>query len=302
MKTVVAADFILTDGSYLFSQYCSLDSVVKTKVQTDPIKYPGVIRSFSTVWKEEGAKGFLQGWAPTFVGFFVWGGVSYALTEFIRRTLTESLGPAEGGYEVPIILAAAAVGAFTGSFILCPFESVRIRSVSQPDYAPDIVQVLLRMSSEEGIPSLFAAVPVFLAKEIPFAMAKFTVFDLSTAWMYNQYPLAREDLQLSLLVSLLGGTLGGMTAAVVSNPADVTISTLKKRKSSAGAFATAISLVEEGGVAALFRGLPLRIVFVALIVSLQFLVYDSIRFALGIGTDDLKLYLDVLGGALSDRG
>jgi solute carrier family 25 (mitochondrial phosphate transporter), member 3 len=279
-----------------------MDSVVKTKVQTDPIKYPGVIRSFGTVWKEEGAKGFVQGWAPTFVGFFVWGGVSYALTEFIRRTLTESLGPAAGGYEVPIILGAAAVGAFTGSFILCPFESVRIRSVSQPDYAPDIVQVLLRMSSEEGILSLFAAVPVFLAKEIPFAMAKFTVFDLSTAWMYNQYPLAREDLQLSLLVSLLGGTLGGMAAAVVSNPADVTISTLKKRKSSAGAFATAISLVEEGGVAALFRGLPLRIVFVALIVSLQFLVYDSIRFALGIGTDDLKLYLDVLGGALSDRG
>jgi solute carrier family 25 (mitochondrial phosphate transporter), member 3 len=77
---------------------------------------------------------------------------------------------------------------------------------------------------------------------------------------------------------------------------------LKKSKSSAGAFATAISIVEEGGVSALFRGLPLRIVFVALIVSLQFLVYDSIRFALGIGTDDLKLYLDVLGGALSDRG
>jgi solute carrier family 25 (mitochondrial phosphate transporter), member 3 len=276
--------------------------VVKTKVQTDPIKYPGVIRSFGTVWKEEGAKGFLQGWAPTFVGFFFKGGMAYGLTEFMRRTLTESVGSAAGRYEVPIILGAAAVGAFAGSFILCPFESVRIRSVSQPDYAPDIVQVLLRMSNEEGIPSLFAAVPVFLAKEIPFSMAKFTVFDLSTAWMYNQYPLAREDLQLSLLVSLLGGTLGGMAAAVVSNPADVTISTLKKSKSSAGALATAISIVEEGGVSALFRGLPLRIVFVALIVSLQFLVYDSIRFALGIGTDDLKLYLDVLGGALSDRG
>jgi hypothetical protein len=140
------ACFVLTDGFRLSFKYSSLDLVVKTKVQTDPIKYPGVIRSFGTVWKEEGTKGFLQGWAPTFVGFFVWGGVSYAPTELIRRTLPESPGPAAGGYEVPIILGAAAVGAFTGSFILCPFESVRIRSVSQPDYAPPGILVVSNYS------------------------------------------------------------------------------------------------------------------------------------------------------------
>jgi solute carrier family 25 (mitochondrial phosphate transporter), member 3 len=291
----------LTHTLYPLSLF--LLSVVKTKVQTDPIKYPGVIRSFNTVWKEEGPTGFLQGWAPTFLGFFLLGGASYTLTEFIRRTLTKSLGPevAAGAYEVPIILCAAAVGAFLGSFILCPFESVRIRSVSQTDYAPNIVQVCLRMVREEGLSSLFAAVPVFLVKEIPFAMAKFTVFDLSTAYMYNQFPAAKEDLGLSLLVSLLGGTLGGMSAAVVSNPADVTISTLKKQKSSQGALATAQTIWQDGGPSAFFRGLPLRFIFYALLVSLQFLVYDSIRFALGIGTDDLKLYLDVLGGALSER-
>jgi solute carrier family 25 (mitochondrial phosphate transporter), member 3 len=280
----------------------SCSTVVKTKVQTDPVKYPGIIRSFKKVLKEEGAAGFLQGWAPTFLGFFIWGGISYALTEFIRRSLTEGLGPNASGLEVPIILGASAVGAFVGSFVLCPFESVRIRSVSQKNYAPDIAQVFLRMTREEGIPSLFAAVPVFLAKEIPFAMAKFTVFDLSTAWMYSEFPAAKEDLQLSLLVSLLGGTLGGVAAAVVSNPADVTISTLKKAKSDMGALAAATMIVEQGGPPALFRGLPLRMIFYALVVSLQFLVYDSVRFALGIGSDDLKLYLDVLGGALSESG
>jgi hypothetical protein len=38
------------------------------------------------------------------------------------------------------------------------------------------------------------------------------------------------------------------------------------------------------------------------VASLQLLVYDGVRFALGIGPDDLKLYLDVLGGALSEGG
>ncbi len=156
------------------------------------------------------------------------------------------------------------------------------------------------MVNEEGIQSLFAAVPLFLGKEIPFAMAKFTVFDLSTVWMYAQFPAAREDLQLSLLISLAGGTLGGIAAAVVSNPADVTISTLKKAKSEMTISGAAALLVEEGGPFALFTGLPLRMIFYSLVVSLQFLVYDSVRFALGIGSDDLKLYLDVLGGALRD--
>jgi hypothetical protein len=42
-------------------------------------------------------------------------------------------------------------------------------------------------------------------------------------------------------------------------------------------------------------------IFYALLISLQFFVYDFVRVALGIGSDDLKLYLDVLGGALGEN-
>lgn len=146
--------------------------------------------------------------------------------------------------------------------------------------------------------SLFSAVPVFLAKEIPFNTAKFTIFDLSTALMYEAFPVAREDLQLSLLVSLFGGTLGGIVAAIVSNPADATITEMKKGASDSGPVTTFQNLLEIGGPQRLFAGVSLRMVFYSLVVSLQFLVYDAVRFALGIGSDDLKVYLDVLGGAL----
>jgi len=76
---------------------------------------------------------------------------------------------------------------------------------------------------------------------------------------------------------------------------------MKKAKSDDGPLATFKKLAggESGG---LFRGLGVRMFFYTLIVSLQFLVYDAIRFSLGIGADDLKLYLDVLGGALSEKG
>jgi solute carrier family 25 phosphate transporter 3 len=276
--------------------------VVKTKVQTDPDNYPGIVRGFKKQLEIGGVSGFFTGWAPTFLGFFVWGGLSYALTEFLRRYFTTLLGNSAAGLEIPIILSASAFAAFVGSFVLCPFESVRIRTVAQPDYGSNVVDVVKRIVREEGLFSLFKAVPLFCAKEIPFAMGKFTVFDLSTKYLYEQFPTAREDIQLSLLISLAGGTIGGLVAAVVSNPGDATISELKKAKSDMGPLEAGQLLVERGGPAALFTGLPLRMVFYPLVVSLQFLIYDSVRLALGVGSDDLKLYLDVLGGALRDTG
>lgn len=141
-----------------------------------------------------------------------------------------------------------------------------------------------------------------MVKEIPFGMSKFFVFGLSTKLLYQAFPAAQEDIQLSLLVSLAGGMLGGAAAAVVSNPADATISEMKKAKNDVGPVAVARGLIERGGVSNLFRGLPIRLVFYPVITACQFFVYDVIRISLGVGNDDLKVYLDVLGGALKEGG
>jgi solute carrier family 25 phosphate transporter 3 len=80
--------------------------VVKTNLQTNPIKYPGPISAFKTLLSEVGPKGFYAGWIPTFVGFFLYGGISYASTEFFRREFTDLLGATASSFEVPVILAA----------------------------------------------------------------------------------------------------------------------------------------------------------------------------------------------------
>ncbi len=141
-----------------------------------------------------------------------------------------------------------------------------------------------------------------MLKEIPFGVSKFFVFTLATRFLLQTFPAAQEDIQLSLVVSLVGGMMGGLVAAIVSNPADATISEMKKAKTKLGPLAAAKTVIERGGYANLMRGLPVRMFFYPLIVSMQFFVYDVVRLYLGVGADDLKVYLDVLGSALQDGG
>merc|ERR1712232_1224110 len=112
--------------------------VVKTKLQSDPENYPGVVPAFQKVARERGIGGFFDGWAPTFVGFFFWGSASYSTTELLRRYFIDTAGAEARALEIPIIIGSAAIGAALSTFIICPFETIRIRSVSQPDFGKNM--------------------------------------------------------------------------------------------------------------------------------------------------------------------
>jgi solute carrier family 25 phosphate transporter 3 len=207
---------------------------------------------------------------------------------------------AASSFEIPLVATSAASSGVLCCFLLAPFDAVRIRTVSQPDFADNILDVVKKIIKEEGFFSLFSALNAWFLKEVPYNIVKFLVFDSFTACAYNNYPVAQEDIRLSLLVSLIGGTCGGIAASVVSNPADVIVTEMKKSKSDMSPLEAANSLRQRAGLKAFTYGLPLRMIFYSLLVSLQFLLYDTVRIALGVGQDDMKLYLNVLGAALKE--
>jgi solute carrier family 25 phosphate transporter 3 len=290
--------------------------VVKTKVQTKPDTYNGgIVDTFKKVLNEEGARTFFDGWEPTFLGFFISGGVAFFLTEFFRRyysslivssMMAQSLLTEPGAtslvssLEIPLIAASAATSGLLCCFLLAPFDAIRIRTVAQPGFADNIFGVVSRMVKEEGFLSLFSSVTAWILKEVPYNVVKFLVFDTFTEWAYSTFPAASEDIRLSLAVSLVGGTFGGIAASIVSNPADCIVSEMKKTKSDMSPWEAADVLRQRGGLKAFSSGLTLRMIFYSLLVSLQFLLYDAVRIALGVGSDDMKLYLNVLGAALKE--
>ena len=76
---------------------------------------------------------------------------------------------------------------------------------------------------------------------------------------------------------------------------------MQKAKSNQSPQEALQALLDRAGIPALFKGLSVRMVLYSLNAAFQFLVYDGVRFALGVGPDDLRLYLDVLGEALNQN-
>eukprot|EP00804_Cyclotella_cryptica_P012664 CCRYP_020193-RA/>CCRYP_020193-RA protein AED:0.03 eAED:0.03 QI:1528/0.5/0.33/1/1/1/3/0/533 len=266
--------------------------VVKTKVQTKPDTYSGgIVDTFKKVLNEEGARTFFDGYYSSLIVASIM--AQSSLTEAGATSIVTSL-------EIPLIASSAATSGFLCCFLLAPFDAIRIRTVSQPDFADNIFGVVSRMIKEEGFISLFSSVTAWILKEVPYNVVKFLVFDTFTEWAYFNFPAAKEDIRLSLAVSLVGGTFGGIAASIVSNPADCIVSEMKKAKSDMSPWEAANVLRQRGGLKAFSSGLTLRMMFYSLLVSLQFLLYDAVRISLGVGSDDMKLYLNVLGAALKE--
>lgn len=110
------------------------------------------------------------------------------------------------------------------------------------------------------------------------------MFDLASRGLFSLFPAAADA--ASLQISAVAGAIAGLASAVVSNPADVIITQI----SSADAAGR-----RSPGKLDLWKGLGARSVYFAAAICAQFLLYDSVKELLGVGSGDLQLVLDVFG-------
>lgn len=261
--------------------------VVKTRVQLDPIKYTGLISGFRTIVAEEGAGALTTGLGATAFGYFIQGWFKFGGVEFFKINATQYLGEEKAWDNKGVIyIASAAAAEFIADIFLCPLEAVRIRQVSDPNFADSLAEGFGKMFKAEGIGGFYQGFAPILAKQIPYTCTKFLVQGTAADAMYVSMGKSPAELSgaTNLGISLLSGVIAGVAAAIISHPADTLLS--KVNKAGAGGTGPLMQRLsniakEVGFVNLCTVGLLPRCVMIGTLTAGQFGIYDTVMGALG---------------------
>jgi len=273
--------------------------VVKTRAQTSTESTMSIV---SDIVEKEGVGGLLTGAQATLAGY-AWYGVSvyptYAFSKrFLANTvLTPDLAVAHAN---DIALIAGAMAAVVASLGLTPLEAARIRVVSEPARyrAMGLIGTLQAIASEGDtkLDALYKGLPSLMTRQVIFGSIKFLAFERACEFIYQTWPMLRDETWTALTVSLVAGAFSGALSCFVSQPADAVLTYVAQESTDdtggnskgLGVLEGSRLMIEESGVSSLFRGLGSRSLWAASIISGQFLLYDIFRNYFGVNSADLS--------------
>ncbi|KAF4417177.1 putative phosphate transport protein MIR1 [Fusarium austroafricanum] len=266
--------------------------VVKTRIQLDPIAYSSSLsKSARHIVSSEGPGALLTGLGPTIAGYCLQGAFKFGGYEYFKARAVDYLGQSTAANNRnAVYLGSAAAAEFLGDIALCPFESVRIRLVSQPSYATGCASALAKLAREEGIGGLYSGLSPILLKQIPYTMATFLVYEKAIQTAYSVID-KRELSSMGITgINLVAGLVAGLAAAVVSQPADTILSRINKERAVTGESTTRrlVRIASELGLRGAYTGMQARAVMVSGMTAVQFGIYGDIKKIFG-ATDGVEL-------------
>ncbi|KAI0566871.1 Mitochondrial carrier [Gracilaria domingensis] len=278
--------FFLAGGICAFITHaaCTPIDVVKTRIQTMPGRYNGMVDAFNRIVSEEGSSTLLKGLGATAGGYFLHGAFKYSFYEVFK--LFFSADPAQA---VKPPLSIAALSGFFAECIacvlLCPMEAIRIRSVSDSSFPTSVMSGLSVLLKAEGLHGWFKGLPAMLLKQVPYTVGQFVSFELAVNIVKRivfTFVGAQSGSSAVASISSFAGLVAGISAAFISHPGDTILSKINQEESEGSAVQQIIRVARAAGFWGLFVGLLPRLVQVSCMIGGQFLIYDSIKLWCGI--------------------
>lgn len=258
--------------------------VLKVNMQVNPGKYGSIIGGLRILWTEHGVPGFWRGWSGKLYGYGAQGACKFGLYEYFKKTYCDVAGPNHIiQYKTLIYLAGSASAQVIADVALCPFEAVKVKVQSQPGFARGLLDGLPRMYSSGGMFGLYKGLLPLWSRNLPFSMIMFSSFEHSVDFLYQrilQRPKTDCSKGVQLGVTCIAGYMAGAIGTVVSNPADNVVSSLYNNRAQ-----SLLQAIRSIGFPGLFtRSLPIRIMLVGPVVTMQWFAYDSIKVFIGLPT------------------
>ena len=201
----------------------------KIRAQAEPETFPegpeGAQRIFDegADSEEGGYKALYRSLDTTILGYGLYGFFSFGGTELFERLFREWLGPnLATQYPVPILLAASFGASILAAIAYSPFEALRIRIISSRQDR-GVVTELKEVIEREGNAALFAVTLPLTIIEIPYAAARFIVFDFTSRICTNLLSGQGINEAAALGISLFAGAISGIAASLVTQPLDTVV-------------------------------------------------------------------------------
>jgi len=264
----------------------SLD-IVKCNMQANPGQYKNLVQGLGMLWNTQGFSGCVKGWFPTLVGYSAQGLFKFGLNEVFKDTYANLVGQKNAiDYRVLIWAAASGSAEFFADIALCPFEMIKVKVQTDPEYPRSFGAAYSRITAEKATTRFpFGSLSPLWSRQIPYTIAKFVGFEFCVEYMYkNVFTRPRSEYSYStqLGITFLSGYIAGVFCALISQPADNLVSQMGKKENAGKGFG---QLINEIGWKTLFsKGLGTRIIMIGTLTGLQWYIYDNFKCAMGLGT------------------
>lgn len=245
------------------------------------------------VVNEEGMGALWAGLGPTVFGYLFEGAVKFGTYEILKPFFKTFLSGLAASTSTPLfnsqilayILCGGAAG-FAASVMLCPMEAIRIRMVSEPDFATGgWINVGYKILKQEGVGGLIKGINPMISKQVPYTVTKNVSFDVLTTAFYaflRSQGMAMTAVSM-FTIPLISAGLASVLSTVTSQPGDMVLSLVNAHKGDRRASEIFKSILNSPrGIGGFFVGFKTRLLHVGVTVTIQLLVYDYVKRLVGI--------------------
>ncbi|CAD5190185.1 unnamed protein product [Musa acuminata subsp. malaccensis] len=254
--------------------------VLKVNMQVNPLKYNSIFSGLHILVKEQGPSSLWRGWAGKLFGYGAQGGCKFGLYEYFKKMYSDVL---TGYNRSTIFFASSASAQVIADVALCPFEAVKVRVQTQPNFAKGLIDGFPKLYASEGLSGFYKGLLPLWGRNLPFSILMFSTFEHTVDILYhNVVQKKKEDCSRAqqLGVTCIAGYASGAIGTVVSNPADNIVSSLYNKKAN-----NILQAAKNIGFPNLFtRSLPVRFTLVGPVITLQWFFYDTIKVLTGLPT------------------
>ena len=139
----------------------------------------------------------------------------------------------------------------------------------------------------EGVNGFYKGLSPLWARQIPYTMAKFSLFEKVVSMFYSKIwtrPKHEYSSRTQLMITFLAGYTAGVICAIVSHPADTMVSKLNAMKTEGSTGENIKRIYGEIGFNGLWNGLFVRIIMIGTLTGLQWWIYNGFKASVGLAT------------------